>query len=53
MVEHQGSYSGGHYIAYVRLESTWFRMSDDLVKEVDEAEVLKSQAYMLFYKRPG
>ena len=53
VVEHQGSFSGGHYIAYVRLESKWFRMSDSLVREVAEAEVLQKQAFMLFYERSG
>lgn len=53
VVEHQGSFSGGHYIAYVRLGCTWFRMSDSAVSEVDEAEVLQKQAFMLFYERVG
>ena len=51
LVEHQGSFSGGHYIAYVRLHSQWYRMSDSVVREVREAEVLEKQAFMLFYTR--
>ncbi len=49
LVEHQGSFSGGHYIAYVRLGEVWYRMSDSRVTEVSEAEVLGVRAFMLFY----
>ena len=53
VVEHEGTFSGGHYIAYVRLEGRWYRMSDSFVSEVTEAEVLKKQAFMLFYEGEG
>ena len=29
----------------------WFHISDSRVNEVTEAEVLKAQAYLLFYER--
>ncbi|KAJ3681232.1 hypothetical protein LUZ60_015721 [Juncus effusus] len=60
VVEHSGSMSGGHYIAYVRGErkskdgahsQTWFYASDAHVKEVSLQQVLKSEAYLLFYER--
>ena len=51
VVEHQGSFSGGHYIAYVRLAQQWYRMSDSVVTAVTEEEVLHKQAFMLFYER--
>ena len=53
VVEHVGTFSGGHYIAYVKLEGRWYRMSDSVVREVSEAEVLGKQAFMLFYEREG
>jgi ubiquitin carboxyl-terminal hydrolase 16/45 len=52
--------SGGHYVAYVRGErmlnggvygQTWFYASDAHVKEVSLSEVLRSEAYLLFYER--
>ena len=48
---HEGSFSGGHYIAYVRLAEQWYRMSDSQVTRVDEEAVLRKQAFMLFYER--
>ena len=53
VIEHEGSFDGGHYISYVRLQggSQWYRMSDSIVKEVSEEVVLSKQAFMLFYER--
>ena len=51
LIEHRGSFNGGHYVAFVRLAQQWFRMSDSTVSEVKEAEVLAKQAFMLFYER--
>ena len=53
VIEHEGSFDGGHYISYVRLQggSQWYRMSDSIVKEVAEEVVLSKQAFMLFYER--
>jgi ubiquitin C-terminal hydrolase len=42
---------GGHYVAFLRLDGGWFRMSDSWVTLVDEAAVLKAQAFLLFYER--
>ena len=33
---------GGHYVAFLRLDGGWFRMSDSWVTLVDEAAVLKA-----------
>eukprot|EP00439_Symbiodinium_sp_Y106_P011369 s7656_g1.t1 len=49
----------GHYIAFVRCAgdrkgtSRWFVVDDSNVREVEEAEVLQQQAYLLFYTRLG
>jgi len=51
VVEHQGTFTGGHYVAYVRLCERWHRMSDSTVTVVSEAEVLQVQAFLLFYER--
>ncbi|KAL6655284.1 hypothetical protein ACP70R_006110 [Stipagrostis hirtigluma subsp. patula] len=64
VVEHMGSMSGGHYIAYVRASkiggrqqqsrgSSWFYASDGHVREASLEEVLKCEAYLLFYERVG
>jgi ubiquitin C-terminal hydrolase len=46
---------GGHYIAYIkhRIEGVdrWFYASDSYVRECDEKDALRAQAYMLFYRR--
>ncbi|XP_062109197.1 ubiquitin carboxyl-terminal hydrolase 2 [Humulus lupulus] len=62
VVEHQGSMRGGHYIAYVRGHensskgkenggSVWFHASDAYVRQTSLDEVLRSEAYILFYER--
>ncbi len=38
-------------MAFLRLDRGWFCMSDSLVTQVDEAAVLKAQAFLLFYER--
>jgi len=54
---HSGSLKGGHYIAYARHDSEstggqeWYYYSDSNFHRVEVQEVLKQQAYMLFYKR--
>lgn len=51
IVEHSGNFNGGHYVAYVKVESNqWFCISDSYVHEVKESRVLQAQAYLLFYK---
>jgi ubiquitin C-terminal hydrolase len=55
IVVHSGSMGGGHYIAYMKHEingkDRWFYASDSYVKEVDQKDALRAQAYMLFYRR--
>ena len=50
VVEHVGTFDGGHYVAYVRNDSRWYRMNDSVVTQVREAEVFAAQAFMLFYQ---
>ena len=45
---------GGHYIAYTCYEYQgqrhWVYFSDSFVEKVSEAQVLKCEAYILFYE---
>jgi ubiquitin carboxyl-terminal hydrolase 16/45 len=64
VVEHSGTMRGGHYIAYVRGDargkgradkeqggSVWYYASDAHVQEVSLEEVLRCDAYLLFYEK--
>ncbi|KAK9664553.1 hypothetical protein RND81_14G051000 [Saponaria officinalis] len=66
VVEHSGSMTGGHYVAYVRgggssnvrsednhrpRQNVWYHASDAYVREVTLDEVLQSEAYILFYEK--
>ncbi|KAK3124006.1 hypothetical protein QOZ80_8AG0639200 [Eleusine coracana subsp. coracana] len=65
VVEHIGTVSveEGHYVAYVRARRlgnpeqqgicshSWFRADDSTISEVSLEDVLKRQAYILFYER--
>ena len=52
VVCHSGGMGGGHYVCYVRRGgSGWWYASDSAVRESSESEVLKAQAYILFYER--
>ena len=52
---HQGrSTHSGHYFAFVRSPAGgWYRMDDEHVAPVSEANVCGQQAYMLFYTKVG
>ncbi|RLM91770.1 ubiquitin carboxyl-terminal hydrolase 2-like [Panicum miliaceum] len=64
VIEHIGnSLKQCHYVAYVRGSrtgskqqqssgsSTWFHVSDSIIREVSLANVLKCEAYLLFYEK--
>lgn len=55
---HQGTYSQGHYYAYVRdppgeeaLTDTWFKLDDGNVSKMTAKQVQSALAYMLFYRK--
>ncbi|XP_048137040.1 ubiquitin carboxyl-terminal hydrolase 2-like [Rhodamnia argentea] len=59
VVEHMGTMRGGHYVAYIRGgekskngagASVWYHASDAYVHEVTIEEVLRCEAYILFYE---
>ncbi len=43
---------GGHYYSYVKSmeDEKWYCMDDDSVTLMDEADIVSSNAYMLFYQ---
>lgn len=51
IVNHRGSFNGGHYVAYCRNLQTgrWLEFDDSRVREISEAELMTKQAYLLFY----
>ena len=57
MVEHLGTMRGGHYVAYVRGgakgngDRLWYHASDSDVRVVSFEEVLRCEAYILFYEK--
>lgn len=60
VVEHSGSARGGHYVAYVKGglkddddddDGLWYHASDAHVRQVTLEEVLRCEAYMLFYEK--
>ncbi|CAM9480760.1 unnamed protein product [Discosporangium mesarthrocarpum] len=53
VVNHTGSMTQGHYTAFARELGRWFQFDDTWVTEVEEEDVLRSEAYLLFYKRTG
>ncbi len=54
MVCHSGALGGGHYVSYSKTEGgSWFCHNDSACKEVPEASIDKSTAYILLYEREG
>ncbi|KAL1536119.1 ubiquitin-specific protease ubp2 [Salvia divinorum] len=57
VVEHLGTMRGGHYVAYVRGspgygdDGAWYHASDAYVRQASLDEVLRCEAYILFYER--
>lgn len=52
MVEHQGSeIDHGHYVAFVKRGSQWYRVDDSEVSLISDEAVLKRQPYIFFYYR--
>jgi ubiquitin carboxyl-terminal hydrolase 22/27/51 len=55
VVVHKGRVDGGHYMCYVKhvlpKGEKWVCFNDDAIQEVDPEDVLKKQAYILFYKK--
>ena len=50
---HHGHSGGGHYTAYAlnHVDQEWYEYDDFSVTKVDAANVINSEAYVLFYKK--
>jgi len=54
MVCHSGVLGGGHYVSYSKTDDNqWYCHNDSACKEVPEANIDKSSAYILMYEREG
>ncbi|CAG7827991.1 unnamed protein product [Allacma fusca] len=51
IVEHGGSLNWGHYVAYIRVNSEWYYVSDSYVSHSNISDVLARDPYILFYER--
>lgn len=50
VISHHGTVDQGHYISTCKInDGRWFRFNDSMVTLVNEEDVLKEQAYLLFY----
>eukprot|EP00045_Choanoeca_perplexa_P008253 m.76026 g.76026 ORF g.76026 m.76026 type:complete len:606 (-) comp14420_c0_seq1:134-1951(-) len=49
VVTHIGTMQQGHYIAYVKQQDQWYKCDDATITMASRAEVLSTQAYLLFY----
>ena len=43
--------TSGHYVSFVHTSMGWVLFDDSNVREVSETEVLRQQAYILFYQK--
>lgn len=51
VIVHYGTHNYGHYIAFRKYRGCWWRISDETVYVVEEAEVLSTPGvFMLFYE---
>ena len=50
VVVHQGEHAhNGHYFAYCRQDNRWFRFDDEIVSATTTEDVMRQEAYLLFY----
>ncbi|SCU82450.1 LADA_0C05380g1_1 [Lachancea dasiensis] len=50
VISHEGSVNQGHYTSMCKIPGgQWFRFNDSMVVTISEEEVLKQQAYLLYY----
>lgn len=52
VVNHIGSFEGGHYYAYIKHgPNLWFKCDDHIITRASRDEVLNSPGYLLFYHK--
>jgi ubiquitin carboxyl-terminal hydrolase 2/21 len=47
---HTGSLDGGHYFSYILQNGIWYEFNDKYVRLANQANIISSNAYILFYK---
>lgn len=51
-IDHSGTLYQGHYVANVKIGTSWYHCNDAFISETTEEDVLKSnEVYMMFYTR--
>src|SRR4029078_56952 len=50
IVEHSGSYNGGHYLCSIKYNNKWYTINDENVY-LNNDFVCKKNAYLLFYRQ--
>jgi len=50
LITHSGNSDGGHYFNVSKRGKNWYLFDDNFVKKIDEKEIHKFEAYMLFYR---
>lgn len=54
VVVHQGEHAqNGHYFAFCRQDNRWFRYDDEIVSATTTEDVMRQEAYLLFYSLRG
>lgn len=51
IVDHSGSISGGHYIAFAKFDENWYVFNDSDFRVTRVENVLNSDPYILFYRK--
>ena len=52
VINHQGTLQSGHYTCFIKqAQNSWFKCDDSLVTKASIDEVLRSEAYLLFYHK--
>lgn len=51
VVTHSGNLQAGHYTCFIKHTGDWFYCDDHIIKKVSSREVLKTEAYLLFYHK--
>ena len=52
VANHLGDSNYGHYISYCKnYNNKWYKYDDDSVIEMDEKDLVSSNAYCLFYQK--
>mmetsp|Transcript_19692 Transcript_19692/g.27480 ORF Transcript_19692/g.27480 Transcript_19692/m.27480 type:complete len:634 (+) Transcript_19692:194-2095(+) len=51
VVVHKGTLENGHYLCFIRRNNLWYMCDDDFVTLATREEVIRCEAYLLFYVR--